>query len=207
MAARRDPVPPWERPGSSAPGTAPASERGLFGRARSQFGRARRSSAPERRTPGHPPSNAERSAVRTVQWIATVVSAAVALLAVVRLVIAMMPLRYSDLLSSLPALWPVPMIAMAVTVVALGVAHGVAGRWTDGTSARLTFTLVGTVLAPMTLLAAIVFSIDDLNYHQLMGAELAEWLAVVIAGAVAAGPLLLGTALLVIGSARTPRRC
>ena len=59
----------------------------------------------------------------------------------------------------------------------------------------------------MTLLAAIVFSIDDLNYHQLMGAELAEWLAVVIAGAVAAGPLLLGTALLVIGSARTPRRC
>ncbi|MCT2176187.1 hypothetical protein M3F63_00650 [Brachybacterium muris] len=200
MAALRDPVPPWERPGSSAPGTAPASERGLFGRARG-------SSAPERRTPGHSPSSAERSAVRTVQWIATVVSAAVALLAVVRLVIAMMPLRYSDLLSSLPALWPVPMIAMAVTVVALGVAHGVAGRWTDGTSARLTFTLVGTVLAPMTLLAAIVFSIDDLNYHQLMGAELAEWLAVVIAGAVAAGPALLGTALLVIGSARTPRRC
>ncbi|WP_150108253.1 hypothetical protein [Brachybacterium muris] len=199
MAALRDPVPPWERPGSSAPGTAPASEHGLFGRARG-------SSAPERRTPGHSPSSAERSAVRTVQWIATVVSVAVALLAVVRLVIAMMPLRYSDLLSSLPALWPVPMIAMAVTVVALGVAHGVAGRWTDGTSARLTFTLVGTVLAPMTLLAAIVFSIDDLNYHQLMGAELAEWLAVVIAGAVAAGPLLLGTALLVIGSARTPRR-
>lgn len=199
MAARRDPVPPWERPDSSAPDTAPASERGLFGR-------ARRSSVPERRTTGHSPSNAERSAVRTVRWIATAVSVAVALLAVVRLVIAMMPLRYSDLLSPLPALWPVPMIAMAVAVVALSVAHGVAGRWTDGTSIGFTFTLVGTVLAPMTVMAAIVFSIDDLTYHQLMGAELAAWLAVVIAGAIAAGPLLLGTALLVIGSARTPRR-
>ena len=86
----------------------------------------------------------------------------------------------------------VPMIAMAVAVVALGVAHGVAGRWTDGTSAGLTFTLMGTVLAPMTLLATIVFSIDDLNYHQLMGAELAECLALVIAGAVAAGPRATG---------------
>lgn len=199
MAARRDPVPPWERPDSSAPDAAPASERG-------QFGRARRSSAPERRTAGHPPSSAERRAVRTIQWIATLVSVAVALLAVVRLVITMMPLRYSDLHSTLPGLWPVPMIAMGVAVVALSVAHGVAGRWTDGTSLGFTFTLVGTVLAPMALLAAIVFSIDDLTYHQLMGAELAAWLAVVIAGAIAAGPLLLGTALLVIGSARTPRR-
>lgn len=199
MAARRDPVPPWERPDSSAPDTAPASERGLFGR-------ARRSSAPELRTAGHSPSSAERGAVRAVQWVATVVSVAVALLAVARLVVAMMPLRYSDLLSALPALWPVPMIAMAVAVVALSVAHGVAGRWTDGTSIGFRFTLVGTVLAPMTLLATIVFSIDGLNYHQVMGDELAPWLAVVFTGAIAAGPLLLGVLLLVVGSARTPRR-
>lgn len=53
---------------------------------------------------------------------------------------------------------------------------------------------------------SIVYAIDDLSYTRVVGEGLAPWLALVIVGTAAVGPLLLMTALLMLRSARTGRR-
>ena len=99
MTARRDPVPPWERPASPAPDPGPVP-------GREAYGRSSRLSGPEGRRAGRTPSPTERRAVRTIQWIAAAVSAAVALLAMARQLIASRSPGSDQLLDTLPTLWP-----------------------------------------------------------------------------------------------------